>query len=67
MHGRVLSVALSVGDQVEQGTAALVVEAMKMQHTLQVPLEGRVSAIHVGEGDQVATGQVLVEFEEDSS
>ncbi|WP_306461211.1 acetyl-CoA carboxylase biotin carboxylase subunit [Shimia sediminis] len=64
MHGRVLSVPVSAGASVEAGTALVVLEAMKMQHTLKASTDGVLRAVHICEGDQVETGQVLVELDE---
>ncbi|MEO6463437.1 MAG: biotin/lipoyl-containing protein, partial [Candidatus Eisenbacteria bacterium] len=51
------------GDTVEAGRALVVLEAMKMEHTLPAPVALRVNAVHVAQGEQVAPGQLLVEFE----
>lgn len=64
MHGRVLSVPVSAGTSVIAGTALVVLEAMKMQHTLKASTDGVLTTIHICEGDQVETGQVLVELDE---
>jgi biotin carboxyl carrier protein len=41
-----------------------VLEAMKMETPLVSPYDGVVRRVHVGEGDQVAGGSVLVELDE---
>jgi biotin carboxyl carrier protein len=41
----------------------VVLEAMKMEHVLSVPLSSRVKAVHVAAGAQVSPGQLLVELE----
>jgi len=48
---------------VVRGTPLLVLEAMKMEHTLQAPADGTVQGYRVKAGDQVADGAVLVDFE----
>ena len=48
---------------VEKGTPLLVLEAMKMEHTIVAPRKGKVIRFHVAAGDQVADGAELVEFE----
>ncbi len=65
MPGTVVSVAVRVGDRVEQGQAMLVLEAMKMQHTVTAPTSGVVTEIDVESGGQVAAGAVLVVVEGD--
>ena len=58
MPGTVVAVGVSDGQHVTAGTAVVVVEAMKMEHTLTAPLDGHA---HVGVrvGDKVAAGQSL--------
>jgi biotin carboxyl carrier protein len=63
MNGRVVAVLAKPGDAVSQGSALIVLEAMKMEHTLAAPAALRVSAVHVAKGAQVAPGQLLMEFE----
>ncbi|MFI8718812.1 acetyl-CoA carboxylase biotin carboxylase subunit [Stenotrophomonas sp. NPDC077464] len=63
MPGRVVATLLAPGTQVVRGTPLLVLEAMKMEHTLQAPADGTVQGYRVKPGDQVADGAVLVDFE----
>jgi geranyl-CoA carboxylase alpha subunit len=63
MNGRVVAVHAKTGDAVSQGSALVVLEAMKMEHTLAAPADLRVTAVHVAPGAQVAPGKVLMEFE----
>lgn len=59
MPGTVLLVKVAAGEQVSAGTALLVVEAMKMEHTITAPTGGVVSELHVQPGQQVALGEAL--------
>jgi propionyl-CoA carboxylase alpha chain len=59
MPGTVVSVAVAVGAEVDAGQAVLVLEAMKMQHTVSAPHAGVVTEIDVTPGTQVAAGEVL--------
>ncbi len=61
--GRVLSVLVSPGDQVEAGQVVVSVEAMKMENGLKAERAGRVARVLVAEGDRVEPGQLLVELE----
>ncbi|HEY5663624.1 MAG TPA: biotin carboxylase N-terminal domain-containing protein [Ilumatobacter sp.] len=61
--GAVTEVAVVVGQAVKGGEAAVVIEAMKMLHTLGAAGPGVVAEVRVAPGDQVVTGQVLVTFE----
>jgi len=64
MPGTVVSVAVEQGQQVEAGQPVLVLEAMKMQHTVRAPGAGTVTEIDVEPGAQVAAGEVLAVVEE---
>ena len=63
MNGRVVAVNAEPGDTAEAGRALIVLEAMKMEHTLSVPTIMRVTAVHVTPGAQVKPGQLLAELE----
>ena len=60
MPGKVIRVAVAEGDQVGEGQELVVMEAMKMEHTLRSPRAGVVGTLHVKAGDQVAADDVLV-------
>ncbi|MEO9324024.1 biotin carboxylase N-terminal domain-containing protein [Nocardioides sp. C4-1] len=66
MPGTVVRVAVEAGQQVAQGEPVLVLEAMKMQHTVSAPTAGTVTEIHVQAGAQVASGAVLAVVEGDT-
>ena len=59
MPGTVFKQLLKKGDRVRAGEAIVILEAMKMEMEVASPVDGKVSEIMVGVGDQVATGQVL--------
>jgi biotin carboxyl carrier protein len=59
MPGTVLRVLAGTGDAVTAGAALVVLEAMKMEHTVAAPVDGVVAQLHVAPGDQVETRQVL--------
>ena len=63
MQGTIVKVLVSVGDTVEAGQAVLVLEAMKMENTINAETEGAVREIRVSEGDTVGTGDVLIVIE----
>jgi propionyl-CoA carboxylase alpha chain len=64
MPGTVVSVAVEAGQTVTAGQPVLVLEAMKMQHTVRAPADGVVARIDVKTGAQVAAGEVLAVVEE---
>jgi 3-methylcrotonyl-CoA carboxylase alpha subunit len=59
----VVRVEIEPGAAVTAGTVLVALEAMKMEHTVRAPHDGRVTAVHVAVGDQVAAGAVLVALE----
>jgi propionyl-CoA carboxylase alpha chain len=65
MPGGVVRVLVATGDPVTAGQPLLVLEAMKMEHTVAAPVDGLVAEVAVAPGDQVDTGQVLVVVEEE--
>jgi 3-methylcrotonyl-CoA carboxylase alpha subunit len=65
MPGRIVRQLIAAGDRVGRGAPLLVLEAMKMEHTIVAPGAGRVAALRYAEGDQVEEGAVLLDFEVD--
>ena len=64
MPGKVLSVHVAAGDQVTAGQPLVIMEAMKMEHTITAPVDSVVGELRCAVGDQVDNGQVLVVLEE---
>ena len=67
MPGTVVKVLAEQGSEVAAGDPVLVLEAMKMQHTVSAPGAGTVTEIHVQPGVQVAAGEVLAVVEVSAS
>jgi 3-methylcrotonyl-CoA carboxylase alpha subunit len=63
MPGKILAVLAQANTKVAKGTPLIVMEAMKMEHTLGAPADGTVTAIHFQPGEQVAEGAELLGFE----
>ena len=63
MPGKVLDVKVSEGNEVKEGDALLVLEAMKMENVIKAPGDGTVKTVHVNVSDPVEKNTVLVEFE----
>ena len=63
MHGRVVTVAVSVGDHVDRGDPLFSLEAMKMEHGVSAPIEGTVTSVRIVEGQQMEEGVVAVVIE----
>ena len=62
MPGLVVSIAVSVGQEVKAGETVAVIEAMKMQNIMKAERDGVVKAVGAKAGDPVADDDVLVEF-----
>jgi biotin carboxyl carrier protein len=60
LGGVVESIAVSVGQAVNQGDKVVVIEAMKMKTPMIAHRAGNVTAIHVRAGDAVEAGQALL-------
>jgi 3-methylcrotonyl-CoA carboxylase alpha subunit len=63
MPGTVLDVRVSEGQEVTGGAVLVVLEAMKMEHSLFAPWDGRVKTVSVKAGDRVEEGADLVLLE----
>jgi len=62
MHGTVVALLVEPGVHVEKGIPLMVMEAMKMEHTMSAPADGHVASFHFQAGDTVGQGDVLLEF-----
>ncbi|MFI8382437.1 acetyl/propionyl/methylcrotonyl-CoA carboxylase subunit alpha [Pseudomonas sp. NPDC079086] len=67
MNGSIVRVLVEAGQQVEAGTALVVLEAMKMEHSIRAPHAGTVKALYCSEGEMVSEGAILVELDEASA
>ncbi len=65
MPGKVVALLAQAGQKVEKGAPLLILEAMKMEHTITAPATGTVRAFCYAAGEQVGDGAALVEFEGD--
>ena len=63
MPGRIIKLLVATGAKVEKGQALLILEAMKMEHTITAPAAGTVKGIHYEAGDQVLEGAELLHIE----
>ena len=62
MPGKIVAVLAQAGASVARGAPLLIMEAMKMEHTITAPADGMVEALRYGAGDQVAEGAQLLDF-----
>lgn len=63
MPGKVLKILVQEGESVPRGQTLLVLEAMKMEHEIKAPADGRVVLLPFHVGDQVEAGVELIRFE----
>ena len=63
MPGKVIALLAEPGARVDKGAPLIVLEAMKMEHTLVAPSAGTVTAFHYAVGEPVADGAELLEFD----
>jgi 3-methylcrotonyl-CoA carboxylase alpha subunit len=63
LPGKIVQVQAIAGAAVKKGEALLILEAMKMEHTITAPRDAVIAAIPFGPGDQVEEGAELVLFE----
>lgn len=63
MPGRIVNIAVTVGQELVVGDEILSLEAMKMENVLKAEGVGTVKAIHIAQNDVVDKGAVLIEFE----
>ena len=67
LPGKIIDLRVKAGDTVSKGQPLLVLEAMKMEHTLAAPADGKVKSVRYAVGEQVPEGAELVEFEDELS
>ncbi|MCM2398036.1 acetyl/propionyl/methylcrotonyl-CoA carboxylase subunit alpha [Rhizobium sp. S95] len=63
MPGMIRAILTNTGNRVEAGEALVIMEAMKMEHTIRAPSAGLVVRLNCAEGAMVEAGTVLVDFE----
>ena len=64
MPGLAKSVKVSAGDAVVEGQVLVILEAMKMEHSLVAPRDGEIESVHIEEGDQVDDAAQLILLKE---
>jgi 3-methylcrotonyl-CoA carboxylase alpha subunit len=62
MPGKIVALLVGKGERVEKGAPLLIMEAMKMEHTISAPGDGEVAELLYAVGDQVAEGAQLLSF-----
>jgi 3-methylcrotonyl-CoA carboxylase alpha subunit len=65
MPGKIIEVTARAGQRVKRGEVLLVLEAMKMEHTIVAPADGIIERVHFLPGDLVEEGAALIAFSAD--
>ena len=65
MPGKIVSVAAKAGAKLKKGDPILVLEAMKMEHTLTAPFDGKLAELNAKAGAQVSEGVLLAKLEKE--
>ncbi len=63
MPGKIIAVMVEPGQKVDKGAPLVILEAMKMEHTIAAPADGVVKEVHYAPGEQVLEGAELIAFE----
>lgn len=63
MPGRIVRILAAEGEEIQEGQAVLVLEAMKMQNEIKSPQAGRLTYLRLKPGDHVETGALLFSME----
>lgn len=63
MPGKIVKIAVAVGDHVQPGDVLVILEAMKMQNEIVSPMEGTVKSLDVAEGESIDAKRVICEIE----
>ncbi|WP_286267339.1 acetyl/propionyl/methylcrotonyl-CoA carboxylase subunit alpha [Thalassotalea atypica] len=67
MDGAIVDVMVGPGQQITKGENILVLEAMKMEHTIKADVDGVIASIHTSSGEQVKNKQLLVTITNDNN
>jgi 3-methylcrotonyl-CoA carboxylase alpha subunit len=62
MNGTVVALLVKIGERVKKGQQLIIVEAMKMEHSIKAPYDGIVAECFFKQGDLVSGGVALVDI-----
>ncbi|MFW6294843.1 MAG: biotin/lipoyl-containing protein, partial [Halanaerobium sp.] len=63
LPGNIVEILVKEGDEVEENQSLVIMEAMKMETNITAPTSGVVCAIHAVEGQQLESGELILELE----
>ena len=67
MPGKIMKVLKRQGESVDQGETVIVMEAMKMEYSLEADVKGTVESLNVSENQQVNVGQLLAKISKEDN
>ena len=67
MPGKIIKIGAKAGEKVRRGAVLVILEAMKMEHSITAPADGVVEAVHFRVGDLVKEGAALLSFAEEGA
>ncbi|WP_412973051.1 acetyl/propionyl/methylcrotonyl-CoA carboxylase subunit alpha [Glaciecola sp. MF2-115] len=67
MNGTVVALLVKAGEKVKKGQQLIIVEAMKMEHSIKAPYDGIVAECYFSTGDLVSGGVALIDITADES
>lgn len=63
LPGRIVSIKVKVGDSIKKDQKLFVVEALKMENSIVAQADGTVTAVYVKDGDEIDTGDQVMDIE----
>ena len=63
MPGSIMDIMVKEGEEVQEGQALLILEAMKMENLIKAPTSATIKKINIQKGDSVEKNATLIEFE----
>ena len=61
--GKITSVEVKVGDEVQEGDVLCLIESMKMENPILAPVSGKITEVKVSAGEMVETGNLIAIIE----
>ena len=65
LTGQIIEVRVKEGQEVKERDVLVILTAMKMENVITALGPAKISKVHVGKGDHVTSGEVMIEFEEE--
>jgi pyruvate carboxylase len=63
LPGNIVEILVEEGEEVKENQSLVIMEAMKMETNITAPADGTVAAIHAAAGQQLESGELILELE----